>query len=105
MQESLELQLSELFEAYLRDAAFEEVEHIPPEFKEFEGDFSLQENCLLVSYDAFDKYYKRCTKLLKDPGSSTHAKMMAADLLLVMNGENEQAWNYKRSIVSEGAHF
>lgn len=91
-------ELELLYEKYIRHVTYEEVEHIPTEFKEFEGSMTVQEGCLLIGYDAFDRHYKECIGILKQEQSSKKQKSMAADVLLCMNGQNEKAWNFKRSL-------
>lgn len=71
---------------YFSPIAFDEVEHIPNEFKTFESDITLQEGCLLISYNFFEKYYTELIKILSNEQVSHNLKSVAADLVLCMNG-------------------
>ena len=42
METSIDEQIEMLFNKYIRDVQFDEVEHIPTEFKEFEGEMAIQ---------------------------------------------------------------
>ena len=87
-------EIEEIFEGFLRKPKFKEIEHIPTELYSDEAPMLLVEDCLMVPFSTFERLYTLCIRILTNEDGYHSA--MAADLVLLFNGENEKAWNYKR---------
>jgi CDP-glycerol glycerophosphotransferase (TagB/SpsB family) len=46
----------------------------------------IEEECLVINFDAFEKYYETLIKKVIDEEESMESRLHAADILITMNG-------------------
>lgn len=65
----MEEDIEEIHNKYYQINSFTEIDHVPSEF--VSENFRIDEICLLINYDAFDKYYPSLIKIVTNKNTST----------------------------------
>lgn len=89
-----------VYQQLIREVAFSEIEHVPDQF--IDRQVSLQEGCLCITHSYFTLHYADLMRTITAKPLDPQQNHWAAEVLLLMNGENEKAWNLKKTLLQEG---
>ena len=61
----------------------------------------MQEGCLCISFRLFEKHYPLLSQSIGKESVLEGDVNWMCEMLLVMNGESDKAWNVKRHLLNE----